>query len=162
MEEIGMDHKWQERFPTQPELERYVSWLLSLPEHTCRLQAAFISVASICTKANAIFQLNEVVDYLGIRDNFVLNTRIKSAHYDESKNIWHVTTSKGEAYTCDFLVTAAGPLSTPLKPPFPGLDKFKGKYFQTAIWPDKKVDFTGKRVGIFGTGATVSLSSPTK
>ncbi|KEF53344.1 uncharacterized protein A1O9_10319 [Exophiala aquamarina CBS 119918] len=121
LEEIGMDYKWKERFPTQPELERY---------------------------------LNEVVDYLKLRDNFVLNTRIGSAHYDDSKNIWHVTTSKGEKHTCDFLITAAGPLSTPLKPPFRGLDSFKGEYYQTALWPDKKVDFTGKRVGIFGTGAT--------
>ncbi|KAJ9603012.1 hypothetical protein H2200_012307 [Cladophialophora chaetospira] len=97
---------------------------------------------------------NGVVDYLGLRDNFFLNTRVKSARYDDSKNVWHVSTSQGDEYTCDFLITATGPLSTPLKPPFVGLDTFKGQWLQTALWPDQKVDFTGKRVGVFGTGAT--------
>lgn len=121
MDEIGYDWAWNERFPSQPELETY---------------------------------LNGLVDFLGLRDNFVLNTRVTSAHYDESKSVWKVTTSQGEVTTCNFLVSATGPLSTPLKPPFPGLDTFKGEWFQTSRWPDKKVDFTGKRVGIFGTGAT--------
>lgn len=82
------------------------------------------------------------------------NTRITAAHRDEANNIWKVTTSDGSTYTCTFLVTATGPLATPLKPPFPGLDSFKGQWYQTGLWPKHKVDFTGKRVAVVGTGAT--------
>ena len=36
----------------------------------------------------------------------------------------------------------------------PGLDNFAGERYHTAEWPHEGVDFTGKRVGVVGTGAT--------
>jgi cation diffusion facilitator CzcD-associated flavoprotein CzcO len=98
--------------------------------------------------------LNKVVDYLGIRKDIQLNTKITAASRDESGNIWRVTTAQGEEYTCRFLVSATGPLATPIKPPYPGLESFKGEWYQTGLWPKDKVQFTGKRVAIIGTGAT--------
>lgn len=98
--------------------------------------------------------LNRLADYLGLRDRIELNTRVTAARRDESRNVWTVTTSKGTVYTCKFLITATGPLATPLKPPFPGLDSFKGEWYQTGLWPKRKVEFTGKRVAVVGTGAT--------
>lgn len=98
--------------------------------------------------------LNKVVDYLGIRKDIQLNTKVTAASRDESSNIWRVTTAQGEEYTCRFLVSATGPLATPIKPPYPGLESFKGEWYQTGLWPKDKVQFTGKRVAIIGTGAT--------
>lgn len=98
--------------------------------------------------------LNKVVDYLGIRKDIQLNTKITAASRDESGNIWRVTTAQGEEYTCRFLVSATGPLATPIKPPYPGLESFKGEWYQTGLWPKDKVQFTRKRVAIIGTGAT--------
>jgi len=97
---------------------------------------------------------NRVVDHLDLRKDMEFNTRVTAAHRDETNNIWKVTTSKGSTYTCTFLITATGPLATPLKPPFPGLNSFKGEWYVTGLWPKHKVDFAGKRVAVIGTGAT--------
>ena len=98
--------------------------------------------------------LNRVTDHLDLRKNIEFKTRITAAHRDESNNVWKVTTSTGAEYTCTFLITATGPLATPLKPPFPGLDSYKGEWYQTGLWPKHQVDFSGKRVAVVGTGAT--------
>jgi len=39
-------------------------------------------------------------------------------------------------------------------PNIPGIDTFKGQACHTHAWPKEGVNFTGKRVGIIGTGAT--------
>ena len=52
------------------------------------------------------------------------------------------------------LITAVGILSAQNIPGFVGVESFKGESFHTARWPKERVDFTGKRVGVIGTGAT--------
>ena len=42
----------------------------------------------------------------------------------------------------------------PTLPRIDGINSFKGQAFHTARWPHEPVDFTGKRVGVIGTGAT--------
>ncbi|KIW68005.1 hypothetical protein PV04_03981 [Phialophora macrospora] len=98
--------------------------------------------------------LNRVTDYLDLRKHIEFNTKVTSAHWNSTKNVWEVTTSKGETCTATFLITATGPLATPLMPPFPGLESFKGEWYQTGLWPKHKVEFAGKRVAVVGTGAT--------
>ena len=98
--------------------------------------------------------LNRVTDHLDLRKHIELNTQITAAHWDATKNVWEVATSKGEKHTTTFLITATGPLATPLKPPFPGLESFKGEWYQTGLWPKHKIEFAGKRVAVVGTGAT--------
>ena len=49
---------------------------------------------------------------------------------------------------------ATGCLSIPKKPEYKGLDTFRGRWYQTARWPDETVDFTGRRVGVIGTGSS--------
>ena len=53
-----------------------------------------------------------------------------------------------------YLITAAGALSATNVPDFKGLDSFKGTWHHTSRWPKEQVDFTGKRVGVIGTGST--------
>jgi cyclohexanone monooxygenase len=55
---------------------------------------------------------------------------------------------------------ALGCLSVPQKPPFPGLDSFTGEWYQTGNWPHHAVDFSGKRVGVIGTGSSGIQSIP--
>jgi cyclohexanone monooxygenase len=98
--------------------------------------------------------LNKIADHLELRKDVQLNTTVTAAHRDEKHNLWTVSTSDGAQYTCTYLVAGTGPLATPIKPPFPGLDTFKGEWFQTGIWPAKKIDFANKRVAVIGTGAT--------
>src|SRR4051812_47611825 len=98
--------------------------------------------------------LQHVADRFDLRDDIELDTRVESAVYDEGEDRWAITTDRGATYICRYFISAVGPLSRPLAPPFEGLDSFEGEWYLTARWPDKDVDFTGKRVGLIGTGAT--------
>ena len=98
--------------------------------------------------------LQHVADRFDLRKDIEFDTRVESAVYDEDTNLWTITTDRGDTSTCTFFISATGPLSRPLDPPFPGLDSFEGDWYLTARWPDNQIDFAGKRVGIIGTGAT--------
>jgi cation diffusion facilitator CzcD-associated flavoprotein CzcO len=89
-----------------------------------------------------------------MRRDIQLNTRVTSAHYDELKNIWNVKTTDGQSLTCHFFIPATGALSASLDPPFPGLDTFKGDWYKSSNWGNRKLNFEGKRVAVVGTGAT--------
>ncbi len=39
-------------------------------------------------------------------------------------------------------------------PDLPGLAEFDGPWYHTSRWPKEGVDFTGKRVGLVGTGSS--------
>ena len=45
-------------------------------------------------------------------------------------------------------------LSAPLENQFKGQETFKGRIFHTARWPKEEIDFSDKRVGMIGIGAT--------
>ena len=106
-EELLKEWDWPERFPAQPDVEKY---------------------------------LNHVADKFGLRKDIQFNTRVKSAHWNESTKRWAVTTDQGETYTAQFFMTCVGGLSAPLDPPFPGYKKFKGQTFHTARWPKEPID----------------------
>jgi cyclohexanone monooxygenase len=103
----------------------------------------------------------EILDYLesvakrwDIYRDFAFNTRVCAAVFDEGSNVWRVTTDAGETVTARFVVAAVGSLSAANTPEFPGADSFAGESYHTGHWPHRKVDFTGKRVAVIGTGAS--------
>ena len=98
--------------------------------------------------------LQFVADELDLRRSYKFNTRVESAHFNESTNRWTVTTENGDVYDTQFFVSCAGMLSAPMAEMFPGQKTFKGKLFHTSRWPKEGVDLAGKRVGVVGVGAT--------
>src|SRR6516165_6468595 len=104
--------------------------------------------------------LNYVADKFDLKRDIRFNTRVVDARYDEAENRWHVLTEQGETYVVKFLITAVGCLSTANVPNFPGLKDFKGDWYHTGQWPHQGVDFTGKRVGMIGTGSTGIQAAP--
>lgn len=97
---------------------------------------------------------NHVADRFSLREDIHLDTRVTDAVWDESKGLWRVGTKAGARWSAKYLVMASGPLSTPNSPDFPGLESFSGQIFHTASWPDDRIDFAGKRVGVIGTGSS--------
>ena len=95
-----------------------------------------------------------LVDKMDFAKDIEFNTRVASAAFDESDNSWTVTTQGGDSLRCRWLVMAAGPLSTPNLPDFPGLDSFEGEVYHTGAWPKEEVSFKGKRVAQIGTGSS--------
>ena len=120
-DEVLREWEWSENFVAQPELERY---------------------------------LNFVVDRLELRPRIELGARVRSAIWDEEAKRWQVETENGLVYRPRFVIAATGLLSANYVPDIPGIDSFRGESFHTARWPDERVDFSGKRVGVIGVGST--------
>ena len=98
--------------------------------------------------------LNHVTDRFDLRRSIRFDTRVTAARYDAIENRWQVTTEAGDLYSVTYLITAVGCLSTANVPNITGLKDFAGDWYHTGEWPHDGVDFTGKRVGIIGTGST--------
>ena len=111
-------------------------------------------------QAEILRYLNFVADRFDLKRDIQFNSRVTSAHYDQAANRWHVRTEEGETFVVKFLITAVGCLSTANVPKIPGLQEFKGNWYHTGQWPHKGVDFTGKRVGMIGTGSTGIQAAP--
>ncbi len=104
--------------------------------------------------------LNHVAERFDLRRDIRFNTRVTSAHYDATANLWRVITEAGEQFTAQYLISAVGCLSSANIPEIAGLDTFKGRWYHTGQWPHEGVDFSGKRVGQIGTGSTGIQSAP--
>jgi cyclohexanone monooxygenase len=124
--ELEQDWEWNERYSPQPDILAYI---------------------------------NHVADRFELRRDIQLETKIVSAHYcDESghaaEGLWEIETDGGERFTSKLFITAVGCLSSTNLPDFPGLDTFAGEVHHTSRWPHEGVDFSGKRVGVIGTGSS--------
>ena len=104
--------------------------------------------------------MNFVADRFDLRKDIQLNTRVTVAHFDEAQQRWRVETDKGERISATYCVMATGSLSAPKTVDIPGFEKYQGEKYFTAHWPKEGVDFTGKRVGVIGTGSSGIQSIP--
>src|SRR5262249_42013219 len=92
-------------------------------------------------------------EHCGVVDLITFNTTVRSATY--SDGLWTIETSANETVRCRYLILAIGCLSEPKAPDIDGVEDFAGEVYFTSKWPkDKVVDFTGKRVGVIGTGSS--------
>ena len=128
-EELLQEWDWKEHFSGQPENLRY---------------------------------LNFVADKFDLRKDIQFSARVVKAIYDETNNCWEVGFEDQSTSRAKYLISATGPLSAPQMPLIDGIDDFGGEAYHTALWPQdpdgfggsKDIDFSGKRVGVIGTGAT--------
>jgi cation diffusion facilitator CzcD-associated flavoprotein CzcO len=104
--------------------------------------------------------LEHVADRFDFRKDIAFDTRVTGVTYDEATNLWTVATDKGDPLKAHIVIAAVGSLSATNIPSFKGLETFKGKCYHTSQWPKGGVDFTGKRVGVIGTGATAVQAIP--
>jgi cation diffusion facilitator CzcD-associated flavoprotein CzcO len=126
--ELEQEWRWTERYPTQPEILRYI---------------------------------NHVADRFDLRRDIELECRVNAARYDEKTAMWELEAGGGRRFRSRFLVLCLGQLSAPKLPDYPGQESFAGETIVSASWPkDRAVDFTGKRVGILGTGSSGMQMTP--
>ena len=104
--------------------------------------------------------LNHVADKFDLRRDIQFRSTVTAAHWDDAANEWTVTLESGQQAKSRLLLTAIGILSAYTLPASPGRDSFQGPAYHPARWPHTPVDFTGKRVGIIGTGATAIQAIP--
>ncbi|MBV9829111.1 MAG: NAD(P)/FAD-dependent oxidoreductase [Alphaproteobacteria bacterium] len=104
--------------------------------------------------------LNLVADKFDLRRDIRFDNTVTAAQWNDSANHWTVTLESGEQASATFLFTAVGILSAHTLPRIPGVESFRGPAYHPARWPHIPVDFTGKRVGVIGTGATAIQAIP--
>ena len=97
---------------------------------------------------------NHVANRYDLIKDIQFNTRVQSAEFDQELASWSILTVDGDTFTAQHLVLAVGNLSLPRVPNFPGLDQFKGRWFHTGQWPKETIDFSGRTVGVIGTGSS--------
>jgi len=98
--------------------------------------------------------LNFVADKFDLRRDIEFGSRVATVHFDEDDRLWTVETENGHRARARFVLCATGLLSAHQFPPYPGVHDFKGQSLHSARWPKEGIDFTGKRVGIIGSGPT--------
>jgi len=106
------------------------------------------------TQPQILAYIQHVAERFDLMRDVQLNTRIIEAVFNGDLNRWILKTSNGETISARFSIMATGNLSTPRVPDFKGIDTFKGKWYHSGMWPAEGVDFTGKRVGVIGTGSS--------
>ena len=99
--------------------------------------------------------INFVADRLDLRKHFQFNTRVTSALWDETRKLWKVTTDRGDAVEATYCIMATGPAFDSEGPArFPGSSGSRARSCAPPSGRTSLSSFTGKRVGVIGTGST--------
>jgi cation diffusion facilitator CzcD-associated flavoprotein CzcO len=88
----------------------------------------------------------------GLHENLILNADVTEARWDQSGQLWRLTTTQG-SFTSNTLVLGCGRLTEPRIPSVPGVDSFTGESFHSARWRHE-VNLDGKRIAVIGSGAS--------
>lgn len=112
------------------------------------------------TQPEILSYLQFVADKHDLRRDIRFSTRVQAAAWDDASSVWRIRTGKGDEVTCRYYVMATGCLSVPKSPDIEGHDRYQGEVYFTSHWPHQGVDFTGRKVGIIGTGSSGVQSIP--
>jgi len=115
--------------------------------------------ASICQ------YLHEVVDEFHLDRKIHFKHRVISANYDTALKLWIVEIEdqqgQNQTWYANFLLGCTGYYNYDegFMPEYPGQHQFKGTLVHPQHWPEK-LDYTGKRVIVIGSGATAITLVP--
>jgi cyclohexanone monooxygenase len=118
------------------------------------LQQEWVWSERYAPQSEILAYIEHVADRFDLRRDIQLRTRVSAARFDEAEDRWEVTTEAGERFSARWCIMATGCLSIPQAPKFPGLETFRGDWYHSSDWPRQGVDFSGKRVGVIGTGSS--------
>jgi cyclohexanone monooxygenase len=104
--------------------------------------------------------INHVADRFDLRRDVQLSTRVAAAVFDDVTNRWTIETDRGDRVTARFCIMATGCLSDAQVPDIAGRKTFAGRWYHTGRWPHERVDFSGQRVAVIGTGSSAIQSIP--
>ena len=112
------------------------------------------------TQPEILRYINHVADRFDLRKDIHFNARMTSARFDEGLERWVVTAADGRQWSAQYLNLCMGQLSAPKSPQYPGQERYTGRIIHSGQWPQEAIDFTGKRVGIIGTGSSGMQMTP--
>jgi cyclohexanone monooxygenase len=112
------------------------------------------------TQPEILRYLSHVADRFDLRRDVMFETRMTAATWDAAARRWDIDTDRDDRVSARFLIMATGCLSAAKDPEISGVGTFRGSTFHTGRWPHDGVDFTGRRVGVIGTGSSGIQSIP--
>ena len=124
------------------------------------LQQEWVWTERYAAQPEILAYIEHVAERFDLKRDIQFDTRVEAATFDAATNEWVVKTDAGQSIRARFFIMGVGCLSSAITPQFPGYEDFAGPIYHTGHWPHEKVDFTGKRVGIIGTGASAVQSIP--
>jgi cyclohexanone monooxygenase len=124
------------------------------------LEASWEWSEKFSTQPEILRYANHIADRYELRPDIQFNTRVESQHWDDERSRWTVTTDAGDVIDAQHVILAVGTLSAPKLPEIPGIESFRGEWYQTQKFPKEGVDFAGKRVAVIGTGSSAIQAIP--
>jgi cation diffusion facilitator CzcD-associated flavoprotein CzcO/acetyl esterase/lipase len=112
------------------------------------------------TQPEILAYLQHVAERYDLRRDIRFGIRVTAAAWDETAGRWRLRTSHGGEVSCRYYVMACGCLSLPKAPDIEGAGRYRGEVYLTAKWPHHRVDFSGKRVAVVGTGSSGTQCIP--
>lgn len=104
--------------------------------------------------------IEHVAERFDLRRDIGFETKVEQASWNQASSSWTVKTDQNEKFTSQFFIMATGCLSQPKDIDIDGVENFGGETYRTHSWPHEGVDFSGKRVGVIGTGSSGIQSIP--
>lgn len=118
------------------------------------LQQQWQWTEKFATQPEILAYANHVADRFDLRRSIRFECSVVAADYDESTARWLVQVEPSAHYAAKYFIMATGCLSAANRPHIEGIDTFGGRVFHTAEWPSGGVNFSGRRVGVIGTGSS--------
>ncbi len=106
------------------------------------------------TQPEILRYAQHVAERFGLLNDISFKTRVEKAAWNEDSSSWTVKTDQNQTFVSQFFIMATGCLSEPKDIDIKGTDDFGGEIYKTHSWPHEGVDFSGKRVGVIGTGSS--------
>lgn len=98
--------------------------------------------------------LEWVAERLGVMEHIRCNTPLRSARWRPQSARYELWAGEDLRLTTRFLVMATGNLTAPKDVPYPGAGLYRGDLLISSQWPEREIDFAGRRVGVVGTGSS--------
>ena len=119
---------------------------------------------SIADGPSILEYLNETIDEYGLRNDILLNHKIKSANWNSDQSIWELTIEENNQIknmTCNFLFLCGGYYSytKPHMPSFKNEESFNGDIVHPQFW-NEHIDYADKKIAVIGSGATAITIVP--
>ena len=114
---------------------------------------------SYASQPEILDYMRATVDKLDLWPMIHLNTGVTGATWRDDAAEWLVTTTSGETFIADVLISAQGMFGEVKWPEIPDRELFAGDFVHTGAWPHD-LDVSNKRVAVIGSAASAVQSIP--
>ncbi|WP_419918532.1 flavin-containing monooxygenase [Candidatus Poriferisocius sp.] len=165
--ELEQEWEWTERYPAQPEILLYAQHVAERYDLYRDIQFNTKVTEAVFEEGTGRWRVSSSVSVDHIDHNHApvgtdplagevgTDADLVTAEYNQLKNQELVLTgTDADLVTAEYLITAVGCLSSSNVPDIDGIDTFEGELHHTGRYPKEGIDFSGRRVGVIGTGSS--------